>query len=105
MRTFLPPTRGRPYSRTITATRYGPLRVRGHVAYGFWLDVPDSSRRALLPEQFDELYQRTLDFVRPISLLTGAMGLLSGYSVGYRLGTWNSSLSSRAGAGRLRFGA
>lgn len=95
-RAFLPPLRGRPYGRTITGTHYEPLRVRGHVAYGFWLDVPDSSRRALLPQQFKELYRTTLGFVKPVSRVTGVLGILSGYSVGYRLGTWNRSLRSRA---------
>lgn len=93
-RTFLPPPRGRSYARAITGTRYEPLRVRGHVGTGFWLDVP--SRRALLPEQYDEVYRRTLDFVKPVSKITAVLGVLSGYSVGYRLGTWNGSLSSRA---------
>jgi hypothetical protein len=92
-RTFQPPPSGRSYARTITGTHYGPLRVRGHVGYGFWLEVP--SRRAMLPEQYSELYRRTLDFVKPVSNLTGVLGILSGYSVGYRLGTWNGSLSSR----------
>lgn len=96
-RRFERPTRGRPYARTITGTHYGPLRVRGHVAHGFWLDLPNASaRRSLLPEQFDELYRTTIGFVKPVSLVTGALGVLSGYSVGYRLGTWNASLSSRA---------
>lgn len=94
-RTFLPPSRGRSYARTITGTTYAPLKVRGHVGYGFWLDVPDSTRRALLPEQFEELYRTTLGFVKPVSHLTGILGILSGYSVGYRIGAWNSSLSSR----------
>jgi hypothetical protein len=91
-REFQPAPTGRSYARTITGTRYGALRVRGHVGYGFWLDVP--SRRALLPEQYDELYRRTLDFVKPVQQVTGVLGILSGYSVGYRLGTWNGSLAS-----------
>lgn len=94
-RTFLPPSRGRSYARTITGTTYAPLKVRGHVGYGFWLDVPDSARRALLPEQFEELYRTTLGFVKPVSQITGVLGILSGYSVGYRIGAWNSSLGSR----------
>jgi len=93
---FRPAPRGRDYSRTVTGTHYRPLRIRGHVAYGFWLDVPDASRRPLLPEQFDELYRSTLDFVKPVSMLTGVLGVASGYSVGYRLGTWSGSLASRA---------
>jgi hypothetical protein len=91
---FQSPPSGRSYARTITGTHYGPLRVRGHVGYGFWLDVP--SRRMLLPEQYDELYRRTLDLVKPLSRLTNVLGIVSGYSVGYRLGTWNGSLSSHA---------
>lgn len=94
-RRFLPPPRGRAYARTISATRYGPLRVRGHVGYGFWLDVPRTRGRSLLPEQFEELYQSTLSFVKPLSVVTGALGAVSGYSVGYRIGSWNSTLASR----------
>lgn len=92
---FLPPPRGRDYSRNITGTHYQPLRVRGHVATGFWLDVPNASRRSLLPEQFSELYRSTLDFVKPVSLLTDVLGIASGYSIGYRIGNWNGSLCSR----------
>jgi ApbE family protein len=95
-RTFLPPSHGRGYGRTITGTHYGPLRVRGHVGYGCWLDVPESSRRALLPVQFDELYRTTLGFMKPVSQITGVLGILTGYSVGYRLGTWSGSLRSHA---------
>jgi len=93
-REFLPPPRGRSYARAITGTHYDPLRVRGHVGSGFWLDIP--SRHSLLPEQYDEVYRRTLDFVKPFSRFTAVLGVLSGYSVGYRLGTWNGSLSSHA---------
>lgn len=94
-RTFVPPPRGREYRHAISGTRYRPLRLRGHVASGFWLDAP-GSRRALLPEQFAELYRSTLDFVKPVSVLSGVLGIASGYSVGYRIGTWNGSLASRA---------
>ena len=92
---FVAPPRSRDYNRAITATLYRPLRLRGHVAHGLWLDVPRLARPSLLPEQFDELYAATLDFVKPIGVIAGALGTLSGYSVGYRLGTWNSSLRSR----------
>lgn len=95
-RSFLPPARDRDYNRAITGTFYRPLQVRGHVAQGLWLDVPRHSGPSLLPEQFDELYRATLDFVKPISVAAGVLGTLSGYSVGYRLGIWNSSLRSRA---------
>ena len=95
-RTFLPPARDRDYNRAITGTFYRPLQVRGHVARGLWLDVPHHLGPSPLPEQFDELYQATLDFVKPVSLAAGLLGTLSGYSVGYRLGIWNSSLCSHA---------
>ena len=95
-RRFLEPERGRAYSRIITGTHYAPLRVRGHVGDGFWLQVPKSAGRSLLPEQFSELYRTTLDFVKPVSLLTNALGILSGYSVGYRMGTWGGSLCNHA---------
>ena len=95
-RRFLPPERSRVYSRSITGTRYGPLKVRGHVDRGFWLEVPNGSGRSLLPEQFDELYRSTLDYVKPFATASGVLGILSGYSVGYRIGTWGSSLCSRS---------
>lgn len=94
--TFVAPPRNRDYNRAITGTLYGPLQIRGHVAQGLWLDVPRLSAPSLLPEQFQELYRATLDFVKPVSLVAGALGTLSGYSVGYRLGSWNSSLRSHA---------
>ena len=92
---FTAPPRDRDYNRAITSTVYHPLQVRGHVARGLWLDMPRLVRPSLLPEQFDELYRATLDLVKPVSLVAGAVGTLSGYSVGYRLGIWNSSLRSR----------
>ena len=95
-RIFLPPAQDRDYNRAITGTFYRPLRVRGHVAQGLWLDVRRRSSPLLLSEQFDELYRATLGFVKPVSLVTGVLGTLSGYSVGYRLGIWNSTLSRRA---------
>lgn len=91
---FEPPARGHHYWHSISGTRYSPLKVRGHVNRGFWLELPDSSSRTLLPEQFNELYSTSLDFVKPVSIATTVIGLLSGYSVGYRLGTWGSSLSN-----------
>lgn len=92
---FLPPAREREYNRAITGTLYRPLEVRGHVAQGLWLDVPRSSGPSLLPEQFSELYSEALSYVKPLSVISGMLGTLSGYSVGYRLGGWNSSLRSR----------
>ena len=100
-RRFVAPSRGHHYWQSISGTRYAPLRVRGHVNRGFWLELPDSTARALLPEQFDELYNTSLDFVKPVSVATTVLGLLSGYSVGYRMGTWGSSLSNSAVQNRL----
>ncbi len=95
-RRFLPPARGHDYGRTISGTRYRPLRIRGHVDRGFWLELPDSNEHTLLPDQFDELYRTTLDFVKPVSTVTGVLGTLSGYSIGYRAATWSSTLSNPA---------
>src|SRR5262252_6884020 len=94
--TFLAPAGERDYNRAITGTSYRPLQVRGHIAQGLWLDLPRRAGPDLLPDQFQELYRATLDFVKPVSLVAGALGTLSGYSVGYRLGSWNSSLRSHA---------
>ena len=93
-RRFVPPPRGRTYSRAITAATYEPLHVRGHVGYGFWLDIPRTSARPLLPEELKELYRSTLDLVKPFSLLTNVLGIVSGYSIGYRVATWGTSLWS-----------
>ncbi len=100
-RRFAVPVRGHHYWQSISGTRYAPLKVRGHVSRGFWLELPDSNERALLPEQFDELYSTSLDFVKPVNIATTVLGLLSGYSVGYRLGTWGSSLSNSEVQDRL----
>ena len=94
--TFLPPVRGHDYGRSISGTRYRPLRIRGHVDRGFWLELPDSSDHALLPDQFDELYRTTLDFVKPVNAVSTVLGTLSGYSVGYRAATWSTSLANPA---------
>jgi len=93
---FLPPVRGHDYGRSISGTRYRPLRIRGHVDRGFWLELPDSSDHALLPDQFDELYRTTLDFVKPVNAVSTVLGTLSGYSVGYRAATWSTSLANPA---------
>ena len=34
--------------------------------------------------------------MKPVSVVTNVLGTLSGYSLGYRIATWNSSLCSRA---------
>jgi hypothetical protein len=95
-RCFIAPVRGYDYGRTISGTRYRPLKVRGHVDRGFWLELPDSSEHALLPDQFEELYRSTLDFVKPVSVVTVVLGTLSGYSIGYRAATWSTSLANPA---------
>lgn len=97
---FSEPPRARDYNRAITGTVYRPLEVRGHVAQGMWLDVPRAAQ-SLLPGQLDELYRATLDFVKPVSMVAGFVGTLSGYSIGYRLGAWNHSLQSRTVQERL----
>jgi hypothetical protein len=91
---FTEPVRGYDYRRSISGTRYSAMRVRGHVDRGFWLEMPTTSRTALLPEQFEEMYRTTLDFVKPISIVTNVLSVLSGYSVGYRFATWPASLAA-----------
>jgi hypothetical protein len=95
-RKFLPPVRGHDYGRSISGTQYRALTIRGHVERGFWLELPDSSDQALLPDQFDELYRTTLDFVKPVNAVSTILGTLSGYSVGYRVATWSTSLANPA---------
>ncbi len=93
---FLPPTHGHDYGRSISGTTYRAVKVRGHVDRGFWLELPDSSDHSLLPEQFNELYRTTLDFVKPVNTVSVILGTLSGYSIGYRAATWSSSLANPA---------
>jgi len=90
-RTFSAPARRRDYGRTISATRYGPLTLRGHAGRGFWLELPDSAAVSLLPGQFDELYRTTLGYMKPVGIVTTVLGTLSGYSIGFRAGAWGSS--------------
>jgi hypothetical protein len=98
---FSVPVRGRDYRRTISGTHYRPLRVRGHVEQGFWLELPDSLAPALLPYQLTELYRTTLEYVKPVSVVTSVLSTLSGYSIGYRLATWGASLSNPAVQDRM----
>ncbi|HTM00659.1 MAG TPA: hypothetical protein VL503_05995 [Candidatus Omnitrophota bacterium] len=93
---FVEPARGRDYGRMIGATRYEPLVVRGHVDRGFWLELSNSKSPEILPDQFQEMYQTTLDYVKPVSVIASIAGTLSGYSVGYRAGTWGTSLANPA---------
>ena len=93
-RRFETPVRGLDYRRSINGTRYRPLEVRGHVDRGFWLELPRTEARSFRPDQFDELYRSTVDYLKPVSLLSSVLGTLSGYSVGFRIATWGSSLSN-----------
>ena len=91
-RRFFRPERGNRYVRAISGTHYRPLRLRGHAGQGLWFEFPDSLSPAMQPGQFDELYQKTLGYLRPVSLLANVLGVLSGYSIGFRIGTWEGSL-------------
>ena len=91
-RRFFKPERGNRYVRAISGTHYRPLRLRGHAAQGFWFEFPDSLSPTMQPGQFDELYQKTLGYLRPVSMLANVLGVLSGYSIGFRIGTWEGSL-------------
>src|SRR5512138_1544492 len=93
---FVEPAQGRDYRRMIGATRYDPLEVRGHVDTGFWLQVANARAPQILPDQFQELYRTTLDYVKPVSVIATVAGTLSGYTIGYRAGTWGASLSNPA---------
>lgn len=87
---------GRRYDRAFSGAHYTRLELRGHAGEGNWLTIPDSSVADMTQGQFDELTQRTLDYVRPVGFVTGILGILSGYSIGYRLGTWEASISNPA---------
>ncbi len=92
---------GRRYDRAFSGAHYTRLKLRGHSGEGSWVTVPDSSATAMTQGQFDELTRRTLDYVRPIGVVTNVLGLLSGYSIGYRLGLWEGSLANPAVQERL----
>ena len=85
---------GRRYDRAISGAHYGRLKLRGHSGEGCWLPVPDSSVGGLTQGQFDELTKRTLDYVRPVGVVTSLLGLMSGYSIGYRMGRWEGSIAN-----------
>ena len=93
---FIPVSSDREYWRSVTGTSYPPLTVRGRVDRGVWLEMPATSIRSPLPEQYDELYRSTMNLVSPLAVLGSAIGIVSGYSVGHRLATWGRSLSSPA---------
>ena len=87
---------GRRYDRAFSGAHYTRLKLRGHSGEGSWIALPDSSDGAMTQGQFDELTRKTLDYVRPVGVVTNVLGLLSGYSVGYRLGLWEGSLANPA---------
>ena len=91
---FLTSGFGRRYDRAFSGAHYKRLRLRGHSGEGTWVSMPDSASARFDKGQFDELTRRTLDYVRPIGVVTNVVGLLSGYSIGYRLGMWEASLSN-----------
>jgi len=93
-RRFEAPVRGHEYRRSINGTRYEPLQVRGHVDRGFWLELPEAESQIFRPDQFEELYRSTVDYVKPVSIVSSILGTLSGYSVGFHLATWGHSLSN-----------
>jgi hypothetical protein len=100
-RRFFKPEHGNRYVRAISGTHYRPLRLRGHAGTGFWFEFPDSLSPIMQPGQFDELYQKTLSYLRPVSLLANVLGVLSGYSIGFRIGTWEGSLANPRMQARL----
>jgi len=100
-RRFSVPKQGSRYVRAVGGTRYRPLRLRGHAGQGFWLELPDSLNPGAGEGQFEQLYQRTLFFVRPLVVARIALGILSGYSVGYHLATWEGSLGNPAMQARI----
>lgn len=87
---------GRRYDRAFSGAHYTRLELRGHAGEGCWLTVPDTANGTMTQGQFDELTRRTLDYVKPVGFVTNILGMLSGYSIGYRLGTWESSLANPA---------
>jgi hypothetical protein len=93
-RRFFKPEHGNRYVRATSGTLYRPLRLRGHADQGFWFEFPDSLSLTMPPGQFDELYQKSLSFVRPAALVANALGVLSGYSIGFRIGTWDGALAN-----------
>jgi len=93
-RRFYKPERGKRYVRAISGTHYFPMRLRGQTPNGFWFEFPDSLSPTMQPGQFDELYQKTLSYLHPVSVFANVLGVLSGYSIGFRIGTWEGSLAN-----------
>ena len=85
---------GRRYDRAFSGSHYPRLKLRGHSGEGCWIQVPDSSTGGLTQGQFDELTRKTLDYVRPFGIVTNLLGLVTGYSIGYRMGQWEASIAN-----------
>lgn len=100
-RRFSEPAKAHHYNREISGYHYRPIALRGHAARGFWLELPDTAGSPIGTEEFEELYKKTLSYVRPVSVVSNLLGILSGYSLGYRIATWNSSLSNPATQDRI----
>ena len=92
---------GRRYDRMFSGAHYSRIKLRGHAGEGCWISVPDSSTMALTQGQFDELTRKTLDYVRPVGIVTNLLGLCSGYTIGYRIGQWEASIANPAVQRRL----
>jgi hypothetical protein len=93
-RRFLTSGFGRRYDRAFSGAHYRRLRLRGHSGEGSWVAMPESLDGRSAKNQFEELTRKTLDYVRPVGVVTNVLGLLSGYSIGYRLGLWEGSLAN-----------
>jgi hypothetical protein len=93
-RRFLTSGFGRRYDRAFSGAHYRRMRLRGHSGEGSWVAMPESLDARSAKGQFDELARRTLDYVRPVGVVTSVLGLLSGYSIGYRLGLWEASVAN-----------
>ncbi len=91
---FLTSGFGRRYDRAFSGAHYRRLRLRGHSGEGSWVAMPESLDAGASKDEFDELTRKTLDYVRPVGVVTNVLGLLSGYSIGYKLGLWETSLAN-----------
>jgi len=100
-RLFSAPSKDHHYNRAVSGFRYRTIALRGHAARGFWLAMPDDAGTPIDTQEFDELYKKTLSYVRPVSVVSNILGILSGYSLGYRIATWSSSLSNPATQDRV----
>jgi hypothetical protein len=100
-RRFSAPAKTRHFNRQVSGYHYRPIELRGHTARGFWLALPDTTGTSIDSGEFEELYKKTLSYVRPVSIISNVLGMLSGYSLGYRIATWDASLSNPATQDRI----